>query len=39
MQRDPFAREVLAELRPLPSRPGAVSWELRGMAYRAGLQG
>jgi transcriptional regulator with XRE-family HTH domain len=36
VQRDPFAREVLAELL-LCSRPGAVSWELRGMAYRAGL--
>ncbi|MBV9139403.1 MAG: helix-turn-helix transcriptional regulator [Pseudonocardiales bacterium] len=36
VQRDPFAREVLAELL-LCSRPGTVSWELRGMAYRAGL--
>jgi len=36
VQRDPFAREVLAE--PLLRSPrGAVGRELRGMAYRAGL--
>ena len=36
VQRDPFAREVLAELL-LRSPRGAVGRELRGMAYRAGL--
>ncbi|MGH8967181.1 MAG: XRE family transcriptional regulator, partial [Actinomycetes bacterium] len=36
VQRDPFAREVLAELLTR-SRHDAVGRELRGMAYRAGL--
>ncbi len=36
VQRDPFAREVLAELL-LRAPRGAVGRELRGMAYRAGL--
>jgi len=36
VQRDPFAREVLAELL-LRSRRDALGRELRGMAYRAGL--
>jgi hypothetical protein len=36
VQRDPFAREVLAELL-LRSPRGAIGRELRGMAYRAGL--
>ncbi len=36
VQRDPFAREVLAELLVQAPR-GAVGQELRGMAYRAGL--
>ncbi len=36
VQRDPFAREVLAELLA-QSRRDAVGRELRGMAYRAGL--
>jgi hypothetical protein len=36
VQRDPFAREVLAELMTRSGR-GAVDRELRGMAYRAGL--
>lgn len=36
VQRDPFARDVLAEL-VVRSRRDAVGRELRGMAYRAGL--
>lgn len=36
VQRDPFAREVIAELLP-GSKRDAVGRELRGMAYRAGL--
>jgi hypothetical protein len=36
VQRDSFAREVLAELL-VPSRRDAIGRELRGMAYRAGL--
>ena len=36
VQRDPFARDVLAEL-VAHSRRDAVGRELRGMAYRAGL--
>jgi hypothetical protein len=36
VQRDPFARDVLAEL-VVRSRQDAVGRELRGMAYRAGL--
>lgn len=36
VQRDPFVREVLAEL-VTRSRRDAVGRELRGMAYRAGL--
>jgi hypothetical protein len=36
VQRDPFARDVLADL-VVRSRRDAVSRELRGMAYRAGL--
>ncbi|MGH3845309.1 MAG: hypothetical protein ACRDS0_28350 [Pseudonocardiaceae bacterium] len=36
VQRDPFARDVLAELLAR-SRRDAVGRELRGMAYRAGL--
>jgi hypothetical protein len=36
VQRDPFARDVLAELL-IRSRRDAVGRELRGMAYRAGL--
>lgn len=36
VQRDPFAREVLAEL-VARSKRDAVGRELRGMAYRAGL--
>ena len=35
-QRDPFARELLAELVPR-SKQDAVGRELRGMAYRADL--
>lgn len=34
--RNPFVREVLAELLPRPL-PAAIRRELRGMAYRAGL--
>jgi hypothetical protein len=36
VQRDPFAREVLAEVL-LRAPRGAVGRELRGMAYRVGL--
>ena len=36
VQRDPFAREVIAELLTR-SRRDAIGRELRGMAYRAGL--
>jgi hypothetical protein len=36
VQRDPFAREVLAELL-IRSPRGTIGRELRGMAYRAGL--
>ena len=36
VQRDPFVREVLAEL-VTRSRRDAVGRELRGMAFRAGL--
>ncbi|MGH3440113.1 MAG: helix-turn-helix domain-containing protein [Pseudonocardiaceae bacterium] len=36
VQRDPFVRDVLAELLPR-SRRDAVGRELRGMVYRAGL--
>jgi transcriptional regulator with XRE-family HTH domain len=36
VQRNPFAREVLAELMP-HSKDDAVGRELRGMCYRAGL--
>lgn len=36
LQRDPFARDVIAELLT-HARRDAVGRELRGMAYRAGL--
>ena len=36
VQRNPFARDTLAELRPY-SKNDAVGRELRGMCYRAGL--
>lgn len=36
VQRDPFARDALAEL-VMRSRRDAIGRELRGMAYRAGL--
>ncbi len=38
VQRDPFARDVIAELLTR-SRRDTVGRELRGMAYRAGLPG
>lgn len=38
LQRDPFARETLAEL-VVRSKQDAVGRELRAMAYRAGLPG
>ncbi len=38
VQRNPFAREVIAELLAR-SRRDVVGRELRGMAYRAGLPG
>lgn len=37
VQRDPFAREVLAELMLRRSQRDEVGQQLRGMAYRAGL--
>lgn len=37
VQRDPFVREVLGELKNRPFRNVAVRRELHGMAYRAGL--
>ena len=38
VQRNPFARDTLAELRP-HSKNDAIGRELRGMCYRAGLPG
>jgi hypothetical protein len=35
--RNPFAREVIAELLPRTRRDSPVGRELRSMAYRAGL--
>lgn len=38
VQRDPFSRDALAVLLPRVRRDSGTGMELRGMAYRAGLQ-